>query len=433
MPCYQGAWDEMDHSGFIARLVEEQLLIPFKSSSPLPESYKTLEVEPIPFITYPYEWSFSQLKDAALQTLTLQQEALENGMVLKDASAYNIQFIGCRPIFIDLLSFEPRVDGKPWESYKQFCTHFLAPLALAAKSDLRHLQLSRQWIDGIPLDIASGMLSWKAKASIGLLMHLVLHASFQSRYSDPRKLTKGNQNTEISLRKLKDIASSLQSTVEKMSFPKQETEWGDYYEDTNYSDDGTKAKLGIVESVAKLHSGSLAVDLGANTGRFSRPLANHFKTVIAADIDPAAVDIHYRQLQKHGPINILPIVLDLSSPSPALGWACKERKSFVERCECDMLLALALCHHLHFTCGIQFTQISDFFASLLGPNGVLVVEFVPKEDSQVQRMLCARDNDFDDYTLESFCNSFKTNGFNELSRHSLPNSSRTLLVMQRVC
>lgn len=432
MPCYQDTWQRMAQKGFLEDLIDQELIIPFEECPPIPDSWKTLEVKTIPFITYPYEWSFSQLKDAALQTLTLQRKALEKSMVLKDASAYNVQFIGAKPVFIDLLSFEFRKEGKAWEAYRQFCSHFLAPLVLAAKKDLRYLQLSKQWIDGIPLDIASGMLPWKTKFSPGVLMHLVLHAAFQNRYADPRTIKNSKHKGSITKEKLLDITDSLYCTTEKLRFPSQSTEWGDYYTDTNYTDEATKAKLDIVKSVATHHGGKLAVDLGANTGRFSQPLAEHFTTVIAADVDPTAVDNHYRHLQKHGPHNILPIVLDLSSPSPSLGWASQERTSFAGRCKCDMLLALALCHHLHFTCGIPFAQISQFFASLIRPDGVLVVEFVPREDSQVQRMLCARDDIFDDYTLEEFSNAFQSTGFKELQRHSLPNSERTILVLQRM-
>ncbi len=429
MPCYQETWQGVVQSGIIDKALDEGLIVPFEEHPPLPGSWKTLKVETIPFISYPYEWSFSQLKDAALLTLDLQQMALEKAMVLKDASAYNVQFVGARPIFIDLLSFEPWQQGDTWQAYRQFCSHFLAPLALASTSDLRLAQLSRQWIDGIPLDIATTMLPWKARLSSGLLMHLVLHAAMQNKYADPRSFKKKKSN-QMTLEKISDIVESLENTVHKRKFPAQKTEWGDYYTDTNYTDEGTKAKLRIVESVAKQHSGSLAIDLGANTGRFSVPLAKYFGTVVSADIDPAAVDQHYCHLRDHGPDNILPLVLDLSSPSPALGWAGQERKSFVERCDADMMIALALCHHLYFTVGIPFAQISTFFASLIGSEGVLICEFVPRNDSQVQRMLSARDDIFDDYTQHEFERSFQAVGFKELERHSMPDSIRTLYVFQ---
>lgn len=430
--CYRDTWEQFVNTGLLSEMLEESLLVSFEDSTPVRGSWKTLKVEPIPFVSYPYEWSFSQLRDAALHTLELQSRALKKSFVLKDASAYNVQYVGVRPVFIDLLSFECWKAGDTWQAYRQYCSHFLAPLALAAKKDLRCIQLLRQWIDGIPLDLAAGMLPWRTRLSPGLFMHLVLHASLQGKYADPRKFRDGAKKNAMNLEKLEDIVESLRNTTSKLCFPAQSTEWGDYYTDTNYTDDATRAKLTLVEAVAKEHSGRLAVDLGANTGRFSRPLAKYFESVVSADVDPTAVDRHYCHLRQNGPDNILPLVLDLSMPSPSLGWACQERQSFAERCESDLLLALALCHHLYFTLGIPFSKISSFFASLLGRGGVLVCEFVPREDSQVQRMLCARDDVFDDYTLDEFFRAFCENGFREMRRETLPDSLRTLHVFQKV-
>ncbi len=431
MPSYKETWKQVVQSGLIDECLSDKLIVSFEECDALPNSWKTLKVEPVPFISYPYEWSFSQIQDAALLTLKLQQEALAKGLTLKDASAYNVQFMGNRPVFIDIFSFEKRKQGETWQAYGQFCSHFLAPLALAAKKDLRLAQLSRQWIDGIPLDIASSLLPWKAYLNPSIFMHLVLHAALQKKYADPRSFkSKGSRN--MSLDKLQGIIESLEDATKNLRFPKQNTEWGDYYNDTNYTDEGTAAKLSIVESIASNHTGKLAVDLGANTGRFSQPLSKYFKTVVAADIDPAAVDFHYRHLRKNGPNNIVPLILDLSSPSPALGWAGEERSSFAQRCEADMLLALALCHHLFFTAGIPFTQISEYFHSLLGPHGVLLCEFVPKEDSQVQRMLSARDDVFEDYTLEEFQRAFYNAGFKELEVIDMPDSVRTLHVFEKI-
>lgn len=430
MPCYKDTWLSVTQSGLIEDALQNNSIVSFQEHQPLSGSWKTLKVDPIPFITYPYEWSFSQLKDAAMLTLELQREAVKKLMVLKDASAYNIQFIGHRPVFIDLLSFEPWQEGDTWQGYRQYCSHFLAPLVLASKRDLRLAQLSRQWIDGIPLDIACSMLPWKAKLSLGVLMHLVLHSALQNKYADPRDFKDKKNQKDMTAEKLLDIVDSLEKATQQQHSPSQKTEWGDYYNDTNYTTAGTKAKLTFIESQAALHSGKLAVDVGANCGRFSLPLAEHFETVVSADIDPVAVDRHYLKLRDEGPDNILPIVLDLSSPSPSLGWACQERKSFVERCDADMVIALALFHHLFFTVGVPFTQIAQFFASIIRPGGVLVCEYVPKEDGQVQRMLSARDDIFDGYTKQMFTKSFQEAGFNELEVATLPDSLRTIHVFK---
>ncbi|WP_291327117.1 hypothetical protein [Desulfovibrio sp. UCD-KL4C] len=430
MPCYKDTWLKVTESGFLDEALDENLIVSFEEYKTIPKSWKTLKVASVPFITYPYEWSFSQLKDAALLTLELQKKALRKGLTLKDASAYNVQFIGSRPTFIDIFSFEEQTEGGAWQGYGQFCSHFLAPLALAAKKDLRLAQLSRQWIDGIPIDIASSLLPWIARLSPSIFMHLTLHSALQKKYADPRTV-KDIKTRHMPLERLQGIVESLEDATKNLHFPKQITEWGDYYNDTNYTEAATDAKLSIVESIGEKYAGKLAVDLGANTGRFSLPLSKYFKCVISADIDPAAVDLHYRTLRKNGPENILPIIMDLSSPSPSLGWATKERKSFEERCEADMLLALALCHHLFFTAGIPFQQISEFFFSLLRDDGVLICEYIPKEDSQVQRMLSARDDIFEDYNVQVFKESFTSAGFKELETINLPDSLRTLHVFKK--
>jgi ribosomal protein L11 methylase PrmA len=426
--CYKDDWEYIVKTNFLEEEVRKQYIIEFSEGQLVDGSWKSLNVKPVPFISYPYEWSFSQLKDAALLTLKLQLAALDKGLTLKDASAYNIQYIGPKPIFIDLLSFEILDEGKTWQAYRQFCSHFLAPLAIASKADIRLLQLSRQWIDGIPLDIAWKIIPWKYRFSPGMLMHIFLHAVMQNKYADPRSFKEKKDIKKMNKQKLVDIIVSLECAVNKCVLPKQKTEWADYYNDTNYSDEGTKLKLQIVEDVAKEHKGKLAIDLGANTGRFSRPLAPYFETVISADIDPVAVDVHYNFLKENGPDNILPLVLDLSSPSPSLGWANEERACFSDRCNADFLLSLALCHHLFFTVGAPFQQISSYFAKLLKKEGILICEFIPKEDSQVQRMLSSRDDIFEDYTKDLFDQAFKDAGFIETKVFELPGSMRTLHV-----
>ncbi len=412
--------------------VQNEDMISFNEGGPLYHSWKTLDVTPIKFISYPYEWSFSQLKDAALLTLKLQKQALKKNVTMKDASAYNVQFVGAKPIFIDLLSFEPLKEDKAWQAYRQFCTHFLAPLVLASMTDLRLAQLSRQWIDGIPLDIAKKLLPWRAYLSPGVVMHVIFHAALQNKYADPRSFKDKKDSKVMNKQKLLDIVDSLESTVKSQKLPLQKTEWADYYTDTNYTDKSTQEKLCIVEAVAKEYRGELAVDLGANTGRFSLPLSKYFETVIAADIDPVAVDAHYNQLKKNGPRNILPMILDLSSPSPSLGWACKERNSFTKRCDADLIMALALCHHLFFTVGAPFSKISSYFSKLLKIGGILICEFIPKEDSQVTRMLSSRDDIFEDYTKEAFDEAFESAGFKEINVFTLPESIRTLHVFKMV-
>lgn len=424
--CYREHWQQAVDSGLLEYAVESGKMPSFTERCATSGEWKCLDVERIPFITYPYEWCFSQLRDAALLTLQLQHAALERGMILKDASAFNVQFIGPKPVFIDMLSFETLQDGVPWHAYRQFCMHFLAPVALQAYLGLWCSSLSRNWIDGIPISHACAMLPFRVRFKPGLALHLFAHAHMERRHADTRVSAAKAGKVRVSRKSLQNLTTSLTQCIEGIRLPAQKTQWGDYYADTNYSSGGAAAKLAIVGRIAKEYDGGcLAVDLGANTGVYSAALAPHFKRVLAVDSDPLAVERHYLQLKSSGPGNILPLVVDLGNPSPALGWASEERESFQGRCSADFVMALALVHHLVIAAGIPLYRVAGFFASLLKPGGRLLVEFVPKEDSQVQRLLAARNDIFEDYTIEGFRRAFEPD-FAELEVFPLPDSARTL-------
>lgn len=431
---FKNHWEFGKASGLLDKLVEKDSLIPFSECDPLQGSWKTLQVERVPFISYPYEWSFSQLKDAALLTLDLQKEAILHGMIIKDASAFNVQFLGTSAKFIDLLSFEKWENGTPWKAYKQFCTHFLAPLALTSYTDIQCGSMSRLWIDGIPLSIACALLPNRTFFSPRLLLHLHLHAKMQKKHSSQQQSAKDASKVKVSAETLKGITKSLNNTIKNLKLKQNNTEWANYYEDTNYSRPATEAKLNFIDQVAselcrevKL---PMAIDLGANTGLFSRCLSPYFEKIIAPDIDPCAVDNHYTNLKKDGISNILPLVIDLSNVSPALGWGCSERDSFDSRCNANFITALALIHHLVITAGIPLYLISDYISSLLSLNGTLLIEFVPKEDSQVKRMLLSREDVFDDYNIDGFKKVFSTNFIIE-KIFPIPETERTLFVLSK--
>ena len=251
----------------------------------------------MPFISYPYEWSFSQLKDAALLTLKIQKIALEHGMSLKDASAYNIQFVKGKPLLIDTLSFEKYAEGRPWVAYRQFCQHFLAPLALMARRDVRLNQLSRIFLDGIPLDLASRLLPVGTRFKFSLLSHIHLHARSQKHYQDKPVKTSERKLSRFSFLALID---SLESAVASLRWQPRGTEWAEYYDHTNYSDSAIDFKLKCVDDFLKALNPRHVWDIGANTGLFSRlASARHIPTV-SLDIDPAAVEKNYRQCRQEG-------------------------------------------------------------------------------------------------------------------------------------
>jgi hypothetical protein len=363
--------------------------------------FKVLQPELVPFISYPYEWSFSQLKDAALATLSIQRLALKAGMSLKDASAYNIQFVRGKATLIDTLSFEIYKEGQPWVAYRQFCQHFLAPLAIMALKDVRLNQLLRVYIDGLPLDLASELLPLKTRLNFGLLTHIHLHASAQKKYAGAGVKSRGGG---ISKQAMTGLIDHLEATIKKLSWTPHGTEWGNYYDITNYSDAAFEHKKGLIREWANLVKPALIWDMGANNGVFSREVSTTGSYIVSFDIDPAAVEQNHLQMKSEKAENILPLLLDLANPSPAIGWANRERESFGMRGPADMILALAVIHHLAISNNVPLPQLAEFFANM---GRWLVIEFVPKSDSQVEKLLASREDIFPNYTREGFEFAFK--------------------------
>lgn len=406
---YRGDYDLLMQSGVYEKLVKSKKLIPHQEVDVLPAlpeiAYRIIQPERVAFISYPYEWSFSQLKDAALLTLSIQKTALEMGLSLKDASAYNIQFRNGRPVLIDSLSFEAYQEGKPWVAYRQFCQHFLAPLALMAYRDVRLSQLMRVYIDGIPLDLASELLPFRTRLQFGLLAHIHAHASAQKKYSDtPNQATTQAQGKSINKMGLLGLIDSLKSTVSALKWEPEGTEWGDYYDSTNYTRQAFDAKSALVQEFLGKIGPAQLWDLGANTGVFSRLSAQMGIPTISSDIDPAAVEKNYREIRQKKETNLLPLVLDLTNPSPGIGWQNRERDSFTERGPVDAVMALALVHHLAISNNVPLTDLAEYFARL---GRWLIVEFIPKEDSQVERLLMTREDIFPNYNQQGFEEAFQ--------------------------
>jgi hypothetical protein len=385
-------------------------------------AYRIIRPEPVPFISYPYEWCFGELKDAALATLRIQKMALERGLTLKDASAYNIQFLGARPVLIDTLSFE-KLRMKPWVAYRQFCQHFLAPLLLMARRDHRLGQLSRVFLDGVPLDLASRLLPPSTRLRPGIAMHIHLHAASQKHYATRAVELKERR---VSLVSLKGLADSLERLVLRTEFRLTRTEWGNYYKGTNYSDASFEDKKRIVAEFLELVKPRTVWDLGANTGVFSRLASDRGIPTVAFDIDPVAVELNYRQVVKGKEADILPLVLDLANPSPAIGWANAERDSWLARGPVDAVLALALVHHLAISNNLPFAMVAR---TLRRTCDRLIIEFVPKSDSQVRRLLETREDVFPGYTQKEFEEEF---GRDFVIERSVPvkGSERTIYLMK---
>jgi hypothetical protein len=425
---YAEDYDSLMASGLYESLVDRELLIPHQEigldGAASDGAHRVLRPQPIPFISYPYEWSFSQLRGAALTTLAVQKRALECGMTLKDASAYNIQFLRGRPIFIDTLSFERYEDGTPWMPYRQFCQHFLAPLALMAYRDIHLNSLLRLYIDGVPLDLASRLLPGRTRLRFLLLAHIHLHARSQARYADKPVNPRGRSMGRMALQ---GLINSLETACRKLHWSPTGTEWAEYYDDTNYSRSAMEHKQELVAQFVEQLCAKVVWDLGANTGIYSRIASKSGAQTISFDIDPAAVEKNYLHCRATGEEKILPLVLDLTNPSPGIGWANTERMSILERGPADAVLALALIHHLAISNNLPLGHVAELFASMCQS---LIIEFIPKSDSQVQRLLATREDIFPRYTQEDFEKGFGAL-FHILRAERIRDSQRSLYLMRK--
>jgi hypothetical protein len=428
---YQADYELLHGSGLYDELVGRQMMIPHREVEITPAepqlAYKVLQPERIPFISYAYEWSFSQLKDAALLTLSLQKRALRHGMWMKDANNSNIQFHNGRPVLMDSLSFEIYPEGQPWTAYRQFCQHFLAPLALMAHVDVRLNQLLRNWLDGVDLGLASELLPWHTRLNSGLLLHIHAHAGAQRRYAGAAQPQAGAGKPGLTKTALLGLIDHLRTTIKGLKWKPAGSAWGNYYEETNYSNAAERHKAELVEKYLQKIAPKTVWDMGANNGLYSRIASRQGIFTVSQDYDPAAVEQNYLQVKAQQEQNLLPLQIDLVNPSPASGWANGERHTLAGRGMPDALMALALVHHLAIGNNLALRQIAEFFASL---SPWLIIEFVPKNDSQTQRLLAARKDIFDEYTLDGFRQAFG-HSYRIEAEEAIAESERTLFLLKR--
>jgi hypothetical protein len=427
---YKAHYDKLMESGLYHSLVERKLLIPHEEVKIAPPekaiAYKVIRPDRIPFISYPYEWSFSQYKDAAVTTLAIEMLALDKGMTLKDASVYNIQFLEGSPLLIDTLSFEIYEEGSPWVAYRQFCQHFLAPISLMALTDIRLQQLMWVYIDGIPLDLASSLLPGKTHFNMGLELHIHRHAASQKKYAGKGEEAKVKE-ARITKLSYQGLIDNLQGTIKGLNWEGVGTEWGDYYDATNYTTAAFERKKSLVGEFIDQVNPKMIWDLGANNGEFSRIGSGRGIFTVSSDIDPVAVEKNYQECRKLKEKNLLPLLIDLTNPSPGIGWENNERTSFIERGPVDMVMALALIHHLAISNNLPLERVGEFFARA---GEWLIIEFVPKDDSQVQRLLSSRKDIFPKYNEAGFESSLGAD-FKLIRKEPIEGSKRTLYLYRR--
>lgn len=430
---YADEFKAAESSGVFSDACDAGLLLPFTTcdTAKLPANfgdhncYTVLKPRQLATISYPYEWSFTALKDAAAVTLRLHLLALKHGFLLKDASAFNIQFVDGAPQFIDHLSFDRIAHHNAWPAYGQFCRHFLAPLLLMSYVDLSFGNILQKYIDGPPLELVSRLLPRYTKLSPAIQMHLHMHAHMSKSYASAHERVDTGKG--LSARGFSSIASSLLKLVERLEPKDQLTEWGDYYADTNYSKQAFTAKQEMLRALVLSVRSRLIWDLGGNNGEFSRTLSDLADLIICMDMDPRAVDQNYNRCRKDKISNVLPLVADVTNPPPAMGFANRERPALFERSRPDLVIALALIHHLAISNNLPLDYVAGFLAD---HAPALIIEFVPKSDSQVQRLLANRPDIFPDYNREGFEAAFGR-WFVVERADVIPGTERLLFLMRR--
>jgi SAM-dependent methyltransferase len=435
---FHQVWEDLCEKGLIGELEKDGRLVKTRGvESPLREQFAAehpgfahfLEHDRIAPLTYPYEWSFSMLADAAILTLDIQMALLGAGYSLKDASAYNVQFINGRPIFIDVTSIERPQRLDIWFALGQFQRMFLFPLLLCRRCgwDFRSYFLAN--LDGRTPDQVrqqfSGLALWRPEFLMDLALPWLLERREKSRNTSARATDAPRRASSeaqfFNLKRLRKKIAKLAAGFVPRS------EWTHYTETCSYDESGETAKKHSVREFLEERRPGSVLDLGCNTGDYSTIAAECGARVIAADADADAIDKLYQTLRLK-PRPILPVVLDISNPSPAIGFRNSERARFLDRVDADCLLALALLHHLLVSSNLSLDQVCHLFADLTQEYAVL--EFVPPADPMFQRLLRFRVNLFEQVTLEACRKAFLPR-FDILREVAIPNSSRTLLFLQK--
>jgi hypothetical protein len=425
------SWNALEHSNLFRRFTDANKLVRTRQidAETVPAALAAdgwaavLEHERIPFISYPSEWCFGMLRDAALLHLELMEAALDEDLILQDATPFNVQWRGARPVFIDTPSLVPLAPGQPWVGYRQFCEQFLYPLMLQAYRAVSFQPWLRGSLEGISADQMRGLVSWRDLLRPGVLLHVCLQARFQARYRasdcdvwrDLRDAGFGKEFVHANVRRLTRLVRGLTPR-----FPG--SVWSGYEKNLTYGSTDRERKETFVERVAESRRWGLVWDLGCNAGRFARITANHVSCVVALDSDAETIEALYWQLQAEGCDRILPLVADVADPSPNRGWRGRERKALTERGKPDLILCLALLHHLVLGSGIPLREVVDWLAESCQH---LVVEFVPRDDPMAQTLLGHKTEQYADYSLPFFEQCFHQR-FELLRREALGSGTRIL-------
>jgi hypothetical protein len=421
---YAGTYDRFMQSGLYEKLTSSKKLLPHtevaENFTGADNCYKTLLPEQLRFISYPYEWCFDQLKDAALLVLDIMKESVAHGFILKDATPFNVQFHNGKPVWIDTLSFEVYEPSKPWVAYRQFCECFLFPLYLGRylKTDI-HKTLST-YLEGIPASLTARLLPMRSSLNLGVWLHVYLHSAVKSEHKP--QAGQGGFNKK----KLLNLIMHLETIIGGFRGRRSGTIWSDYYDATILSHRYLTEKEKLFRQMLEGISFETALDAGTNDGHFAKILAEKGASVIAIDNDSASINRLYDAVKKNSLANILPLQVDVTQPSPALGYRNKERSAFFDRVHAELVTALALIHHLVLGKNIPLTSLGEFFAEITGKY--LLIEFVPPDDPKVIELSKSR-TALHPYDIETFEQSFGKK-FTTLEKLQVPGTERILYLME---
>jgi precorrin-6B methylase 2 len=404
-------WKKLSSTDLFSRLIADGKLVHTEHVNPIsqgipPDLFRewvaVLKHQPIPFVSYPYEWSFSMLKDAALLHLELLLTSLDVDMILKDSSSFNIQWLGVVPIFIDILSFERLSPGEPWVGYRQFCQLFLYPLFLQSYKDVAFHPWLRGSIDGIDSEQFVNLMSLRDLFRPGVLTHTYLLAKMQGRYGNVKtEIRVELRNAGFSKDLIKANVKRIQKLIQNLEWKRSKSGWANYINTHSYSDSDHSRKARFVREITASRHWHLVWDIGCNTGMFSSIAAENADYVIAMDADHLVIDRLYRSLKREGVKNILPLIVNIADASPDLGWRGRERKALTNRGKPSLTLCLALIHHIIIGANIPLREFVQWLASL---QASLVIEFITKDDPMVKTLLRNKEDQYADYEIRHFEN-----------------------------
>ena len=410
------------------RLVRRGAIVSAEEADPAmlgddaPAGGMVLEHPRIPFWSYPYEWPFGALRAAALAHLDIQIELLDHRVALSDSSAYNVQFLGTRPVLTDVLSLRRHRANEHWAGYRQFREQFLNPLLLSSKFGLPFQDWYRGCPEGIAAEGVARLARWRHCLSLGMLLHVVAPARLQAHAGDWVESRAARARARgLPVPRYRSLLVQLRNWIAKLEPRQHASLWEGYARNTTYGSTEAGEKRAVVECFARSVRPRLLLDLGCNTGDYATlALRAGADKVVGIDRDHGALEQAFAHAERNA-LDFLPLYQDCANPSPGQGWYGKEHKGLSERCgRVDAVMALALVHHLAIGRNIPLGEVVRWITTL-APCGL--IEFVRKDDPMVRRMLSQRDDVFHRYSFDAFLGA--------LRRHARVVAQRTVSQSRR--